>query len=118
MNLGLSHIGTTPRASAYAPAVRASGVDGSPAPAEPVFQVTSVKPVAAVSNAASAREQTRDQVMAERGVDQLALFRMGSQDRIRAETSILIEAARRDLAAGNQARAEIKATGSFLDLRI
>ncbi|MBX3483311.1 hypothetical protein [Phenylobacterium sp.] len=112
MSLGLSHIGATPRTAAYAltPAVRT--------PTELALPVTAVKPVTPTSNADVARRQTAEQVMAERGLDQLALFRMGSQDRIRAEASANFEGARRDLAAGNQARAEIRATGGFLDLRI
>ncbi|MBL8555699.1 MAG: hypothetical protein JNL41_15605 [Phenylobacterium sp.] len=117
MNLGLSHIGTTPRAAASAltPAARAPAAAVA---TDLATAVTAVKPVVAVSSAAAARQQTRDQVMAEQGIDQLGLFRMSSQDRIRAETSILVEAARRDLAAGNQRRAEIRPNGNFLDLRI
>ncbi|MBL8773145.1 MAG: hypothetical protein JNK30_17320 [Phenylobacterium sp.] len=51
-------------------------------------------------------------------MDELALFRMGSQDRIQAETQMRVEAARRDLALGNQARAEVRAVGAFIDLRV
>jgi hypothetical protein len=118
MSLGLSHIGATPRTAAYAPtaAARATGVE--PVRSEQVIPVTAVKPVAAVSDTAAARQQTREQVMAEQGLNPLALFRMSSQDRIRAEVSIMVEAARRDLAAGNQSRAEIRPTANLVDLRV
>jgi len=59
------------------------------------FQVSNVRPVAPVENSAEAREQARQQAMAERGVDMLALFKMSPQERIRAEADILTETARR-----------------------
>ena len=50
--------------------------------------------------------------MSERGYDMLSLFKLSSQDRIRAEATILAETARR----AGQARA--KEMGAFVDLRV
>lgn len=120
MSLGLTQIGATPRSAAYAltPAVRAPGVDGSAAPSEQQFQVSAVKPVAPAPGASFARDQIRDQVMSERGVDPLSLFKLSSNDRIRAETAIRIETAMRSMQADNQARARVSATANFVDIRV
>ncbi len=110
MSLGLSHIGATPKSPAYAaaPAVRAQG---SAAPkAEETPNVSVIKPVRAADNAFQAREQIREQVMAERGVDLLELYRMGSQERIRTEAAITAETALRS--------ARARDTANFIDLRV
>jgi hypothetical protein len=57
-------------------------------------------------------------VRAEPRPDPLDLYRMSSQDRIRTETALRVEEARRALVAGNQARAEIRPTANFVDLRV
>ena len=102
MSSGLTYIGANASRLAYAPAP----------------QVTALNAAAAVANVAEAREQIRDQLMAARGVDPLSLFRMSSYERIRAEAAILVEAAKLDLKAQNHARADIRATGRILDLRV
>lgn len=52
------------------------------------------------------------------GRDPVSLFRLSSQDRIRAETAMIVEATLRDLAAENQQRAEVRPVGAFIDLRV
>ena len=117
MSSGLTHIGAITRGLAYAPATGARpAVQAEPATA--VAHVSAVKPVQPSNNAAEAREQIRDQIMAERGVDSLSLFKLSSQDRIRAETAIMVETAMRALAAQNQQRAYVRPTANFVDLRV
>lgn len=48
------------------------------------------------------RDQVRRQVMAERGIDTLALYRLSSQDRIRAEIAVATETALRTRIAQRQ----------------
>jgi hypothetical protein len=114
MNLGLSHFGATPRSAVRASADVAATAAGLSITGEAArdFQVTSVRPVAPVENAAEAREQARQQVMAERGVDMLSMFRMSAQDRIQAEAQIMVETSRRTRPS------LVKAAGGILDLRI
>jgi hypothetical protein len=111
MSFGLTHSGAIARGLAYVPAADLRTWRGS-------ANVTAIKPVQPTDNAAVAREQIRDQVMAERGVDARSLYDMSSQGRIRAEAAIMAEAARRAMQADNQARAEIRATGALVDLRV
>lgn len=54
----------------------------------------------------------------EAGADPLALYKMSSFDRIRAEVAMIADSASRDLAVRNQQRAEIRAVGTFIDLRV
>ena len=111
MSSGLTHIGAIARGLAYAPAPSVRAPGQADATAER-FQVSAVKPVAPTGNSAETRERIREQVMAERGVDLFALYKMGSQDRIRAEAAILAETAMRT----GQARA--RETATFIDLRV
>ena len=111
MSSGLTHTGAIARGLAYAPAADLR-TWGRPA------NVRAVKPAAPTDNAAQAREQVRDQVMAERGVDARGLYDMSSQGRIRAEAAILAEAAKRAMQADNNARAEVRAIGALVDLRV
>jgi hypothetical protein len=112
MSSGLTHIGAIARGLGYAPTPSARATVLPEAPAEARFQVSAVKPVAPAPNPAEAREQIREQVMAERGVDLFTLYKMGSQERIRAEAAILAETAMR----AGQARA--RETATFIDLRV
>lgn len=102
MSSGLTHIGAIARGLAYVPEgdaarwwIKPPGLRGVPhrtaAPVE--------------SGAAGA-------------VDPLTLFKMSSQDRIRAETAMIVDAAKRSLAAANQARAHVQPTANFVDLRV
>ncbi len=118
MNVAPFHIGATPRSSAYAAADTADTPAGLSITGEAArnFQVSNVRPVAPVENVAEAREQARDQVMAERGVDMLSMFRMSAQDRIQAEAAILSETARRTSLAPVATPA--RDMGVFFDIRV
>ncbi|WP_296600155.1 hypothetical protein [Phenylobacterium sp.] len=110
MSSGLTYTGAIARGLAYPPA--------PPPPAADQAYVSAARLAAPVSNPAEAREQTRDQIMAEQGVDPVSLFRLGAQDRLRAETAIMVETALRDLKAQNQQRADVRAAGTLIDLRV
>jgi len=112
MSFGLIQFGATPRDPAYAADLRRRAGLSITGQAAQGFTVWAVRPVAPTVNAGEAREQARQQVMAERGVDMLAMFKMPAQDRIRAEAAILVETARRSH------RDPVRATGNLVDLRI
>jgi hypothetical protein len=118
MSSGLTHTGAIARGLGYVPTT----ADARPAvraeAAPDVARVSAVKPILPSDNDAETREQIREQVMAERGVDSLSLYRASSQDRIRAETAIMVETAMRSLASANQARAYVRPTANFVDLRV
>jgi hypothetical protein len=76
------------------------------------FTVSAVHPVAPMVNAGEAREQLRHEVMAERGIDALSLYKATPQARIAAEATIMVETVRRSHAE------PIRAAGTFVDLRI
>jgi hypothetical protein len=97
MSTSLTHTGAIARGLAYAPAVT---------PTPRAAPAAAVKPVNFAANAG------------ERGTDQLSLYRMSSIERIRAETAMIADTARRDLAARNQQRAEMRGLGTFIDLRV
>ena len=113
MNSGLSQLGATPFSPAYAAAAAAAaraeataqGAGNTPA-------VSAVKPDRPSANAYQARENIRQQVMAERGVDLLDLYRMGSLRRIRTEAAIAAETADRTR------RAQQPGLGTLIDLRV
>jgi len=107
MSSGLTHSGAIARGLAYVPAADLRTWGRDEAPARAGANVTAVKPVPPTENTGEARERIREQVMAERGVDLFDLYKMGSQDRIRAESAIMVETAMRT-----------RATGTFLDLRV
>lgn len=111
MSFGLTHSGAIARGLAYAPAPpRRSWTEI--AAERMAANVTAAKPVQPTPDANEARERIREQVMAERGVDLYDLFKMGSQERIRAEASITSETAQR------ARRAYDRQTGHHVDLRI
>lgn len=114
MNVGPIHFGATPRSAAYAAADVAHVPAGLSITGQAAqnFQVSNVRPVAPVENSAEAREQARRQVMAERGVDMVSLFKLPPQQRLQAEAAILAETARRAAAP------PLQATGALVDLRI
>jgi hypothetical protein len=89
MSLGLTHTGAIARGLAYAPQV--PNLVAPPAP-------TVAK-------------------LAEGGVDPLSLYKMSSQDRIRTEAALIVQDAKEALVVRNQQRADIRATGVFLDIR-
>lgn len=92
--------------------LRAPSVDGALAPSEKVFKVSTARPEAPAATPVAAREKIRERVMAERGYDMLSLFKLSSQERIRAEAAILVETARRS------AQGPVKEKGAFVDLRV
>jgi hypothetical protein len=116
MSSGLTHSGAIARGLAYAPSANARAWARDAAGER--ANVAAVKAVPPTDDTAQAREQIRDQVMVERGVDQLSLFQASSQQRIQAETAIMVETALRSMQAGNQARAYVRATANFVDIRV
>lgn len=110
MNLGLSHIGATPARAAYA----ATGLraDVASSKAAETQNVSAAKAVRPARSAAEARENIREQVLAERGYDLLKLYRMGSQQRIQAEAAVAAETAKR------VRQEQTRATATLIDLRV
>jgi hypothetical protein len=107
MSFGLTHTGAIARGPAYAPVVRVR-----PAQTDQTPNVSAVKAVRPAAGAAEARERIREQVMAERGVDLLDLYRMGSYERIRAESEIAAETAER------ARQAQARGVGTLVDVRV
>jgi hypothetical protein len=112
MTFGLIQFGATPRSPAYAAELLQRAGLSIPAQATRDFTVSAVRPVPPMVNAGEAREQVRQQVMAERGVDALSLYKATPQERIRAESAILVEAAQRSH------QAPVRETANFIDLRV
>lgn len=112
MCFGLIQFEPAPRDAAYAADLRRRAGLSITGEAAQGFTVSAIRPVPPMVNAGEAREQLRQQVMAERGVDALSLFKATPQARIQAEAAIMAETARRT-------RLEpVRATGNFVDLRI
>lgn len=95
---GLSHPGATPRELAYAT------TDRLRARAQRVVQPNGL--------ADESRDQIRDQVLAERGVNRITVLKLTPQARIEVEISVITETARR--AHPVQART----TGTLIDLKV
>jgi hypothetical protein len=104
MSFGLIQFDALPRDAAYAADLRRRAGLG--------FMVSAVRPVPPMVNAGEAREQVRQQVMAEAGVDALSLYKATPQARIQAEAAIMAETVRRSRPQ------PVRATGNFVDLRI
>jgi len=112
MSFGLIQFGAAPRDPAYAADLRHRAGLSITGQAAQGFTVSAVRPVAPAVNAGEAREQARQQAMAERGVDMLAMFKMSAQERIQAEAAILVETAQRS-------RPEpTRASGQLIDIRV
>lgn len=97
MTLGLTQIGAS-NSQAYAATDR--------------LRAQALRSIQPANRAVESRDQIRDQVMAERGVDRITLISLSPQARIEAEISLTAETARR------ARQAEIRTTGAFVDLRI
>ena len=110
MSSGLTHTGAIARGLAYAPAPELRV--WSQGRAAERANVTAARPVTPTPNPAAAREQIREQVMVERGVDLFDLYRMGSQERIRTEAAIMTATAVR------ARQASARETANFIDLRV
>ena len=95
---GLSHPGATRRELTYAT------TDRLRAPAPRVVQLTGL--------AAASRDQIRDQVLAERGVDRITVLKLTPQARLEVEISVATETARRAHPA------QARATGTLIDLKV
>lgn len=104
MSSGLTHTGAIARGLAYAP--------GAVAPR------TWRSTAEVLSGMKTARPAPTEQLAAPTGDDALRLFKASSIERIRAETAMIVEAAKRSLAAQNQARADVRPMGGFVDLRV
>jgi hypothetical protein len=98
MYLGMSQPGAATRELAFAAADR--------------MRAKSLRAVQPANPAVESRDQIRDQILAERGIDRITLLKLAPQARIETEISITIETARRTPPA------PIRATGNFVDLRI
>jgi hypothetical protein len=112
MSFGLIQFGATPSSPAHAADLRWRAGLSITGEAARGFTVSAVRPVPPMVNAGEAREQVRQQVMAERGVDALTLFKATPQERLRAEAAILVETAQRSR------QDPIRTTGSLVDLRV
>jgi len=106
MSISLTHLGASIRGLAFAMAQRGR-VDGAQVLAAAAADGLAgglLKPIQPVS----AADEVRAEVMAERGIDRVALLRMGPQARFEAEASI-------EGAAAMRAR---RAQGAILDIRV
>lgn len=112
MSFGVTQIGASFSSPAHAAAAEARAGLSITAQAARGFQVSNVRPAAPVENPAEAREQARQQAMAEHGVDMVSLFKLAPQQRLQVEAAILAETAQR------VARRPIPATGGVVDLRV
>jgi hypothetical protein len=112
MCFGLIQFDAIPGDAAYAADLRRRAGLSITGEAARGFTVSAAHPVPPMVNAGEAREQLRQQVMAERGLDALSLYKASPQARIEAEAAIMVETARRACLA------PIRATGTFVDLRI
>lgn len=98
MNAGLSHLDASTRRLVFAATDR--------------MRAQALRAVQPANRAVESRDQIRDQVMAERGVDRVTLLKLTPQARIEAEISVTTETALR-------ARdARIRTTGNFVDLKV
>ena len=95
---GLSHPGASTRELAFAATDR--------------MRAQALRSVQPANRTVESRDQIRDQVMAERGVDRVTLLKLTPQARIEAEISVTAETALR----AQQAR--IRTTGNFVDLKV
>lgn len=95
---GLSHPGASTRELAFAATDR--------------MRAQAMRSVQPANRTVESRDQIRDQVMAERGIDRITLLKLAPQVRIEAEISVTIETARR------AQQAKIRATGNFVDLKV
>lgn len=98
MYLGLSHPGASTRELAFAATDR--------------MRAQALRAVQPANPAVESRDQIRDKILAERGVDRITLLKLTPQARIEAEISVTVETARR------AQQAQIRTTGNFVDLRV
>ena len=113
MSMGLSQLGASTRALAFAMAQqgRVDMREVLAVAAADRMQAGALKAVQPPMDSYRTTDQIRDRVMTERGVDRVTLMHLGPQARIEAEVSI-------NAAAAARARqAAPRATGNLLDIR-
>ena len=111
MSFGLTQIGATLPASAFAAVARRVEAKAA-VDAVDRMGANAIRAVQPAIKVVETPVQIRAQVMADRGVDSLTLVRLSPQARIEAEISINAEAAQR------ARQAQIRTQGNFLDLRV
>ena len=105
MDLGLTRIGALGRAAAPKAMAAVDRMHGQ-----------ALRAVAPPADPAPVRDQIRDRVLAERGMDRIALARLGPLARLEAEISVDVETARRLQKA--DLRKPTRAVGSLVDIRV
>lgn len=108
MSSGLTHIGAIARGLAYAPVQARVSADAG----------LRQDPASGGGQGAASRQQTPDPVVTARGLDPLTLYKLAAQDRIRAEIAMMVDTVRQDMKVQNQQRADIRATGTLVDIRV
>jgi hypothetical protein len=113
MSMGLTHSDTPARQTAFAVAQQArANAEAARAAADRMRSAGGPGAVQPAIKVVESPAQIRDKVMADRGVDRLDLLRLGPQARLEAEISIQAETAER------ARQAEIRTTGTFIDLKV
>ena len=111
MSIGLSRFGASLPISALAVAERARANAQQVRAAADRMRGEAVGAVQPPNRLTENRLEIREQVMADRGLDRLALMRLNAQARIEAEISINAETADR------ARQGQIRTTGCYLDLK-
>ena len=112
MSTGLIQSGASPRETASAVAQRARENAAAARAGADRMRAGGGRAIEPPNRPADAPADVRAEVMSERGLDRVALLRLPPLARIAAEISITAEAAAR------AQMAEIRTTGSFIDLRV
>ena len=76
------------------------------------MRAQALRSVQPANRTVESRDQIRDQVMAERGVDRITLLKLTPQARIEAEISVNAETTLR------ARQAQIRTTGNYIDLKV
>ena len=98
MSIALFHPGAATRELAFAAADR--------------MRAQALRAVQPANRAFETPDQVREQVLADRGVDRIALMGLNAQARLEAEISINAETTQR------VRQASIRSTGNYIDLRV
>lgn len=105
MDLGLTRIGASGEAAAPRAMAAVDRMHGQ-----------ALRTVAPSAGPAPRRDRIRDEVLAERGLDRIALARLGPLTRLEAEISVDAETARRLQRA--DAREPARSLGTLIDIRV
>ncbi len=114
MSIGLTQFGASLQgmAQAMAQEARVAGQQATEMAARDRMKADATRAVEPAQKLAETPSEIRAKVMAERGVDNLILIRLGPQARIEAEISINAETAQR------ARQSTIRSTGNYIDLRV